>query len=153
MASGARAERDSVEAVITACVERLGYHEIKEEQKEAIVKFVFEGRDVFVCLPTGFGKSLCYYSIPVIYDMLRAEERSCPWLLIVIVSPIIALMKDQVASLEKKGLNAIVVVVDGTDDNTSVQEVIFNIYLLLRKYFFAQRTGTTFFRVRLFLRS
>lgn len=46
MASGARAERDRVEAVITACVERLGYQEIKEEQKEAIVKFVFEGRDV-----------------------------------------------------------------------------------------------------------
>ena len=37
-----------------------------------------------------------------------------------IVSPLIALMKDQVASLEKKGLNAIAVVVDGTDDNTSV---------------------------------
>ena len=30
MASGARAERDRVEAVITACVERLGYQEIKE---------------------------------------------------------------------------------------------------------------------------
>ena len=120
MASGARAERDRVEAVITACVERLGYQEIKEEQKEAIVKFVFEGSDVFVCLPTGFGKSLCYYSIPVIYDMLRAEERSFPWSLIVIVSPLIALMKDQVASLEKKGLNAIAIVVDGTDDNTSV---------------------------------
>lgn len=37
-----------------------------------------------------------------------------------IVSPLIAFMKDQVASLEKKGLNAIAVVVDGTDDNTSV---------------------------------
>lgn len=110
MASGARAERDRVEAVITACVKRLGYQEIKEEQKEAIVKFLFEGKDVFVCLPTGFGKSLCYYSIPVIYDMLQAEERSCPWSLIVIVSPLISLMKDQVASLEKKGLNAIAVV-------------------------------------------
>lgn len=68
--------------------------------------------------------------------MLRAEERSCPWSLIVIVSPLMALMKDQVASLEKKGLNAIAVVVDGTD-NTSVvrgdfQYIFTTLEILLR---------------------
>ena len=37
--------------------------ELKEEQRMAIKAF-FNGRDVFVCLLTGFGKSLCYASLP-----------------------------------------------------------------------------------------
>ena len=37
----------------------LGYCSLKKEQKEIILDFIF-GNDVFVVLPTGFGKSLCY---------------------------------------------------------------------------------------------
>lgn len=104
---------------IKSCVEVLGYKGIKDEQKEAIVKFVLEGQDVFVCLPTGYGKSLCYYSIPILCDNLR-KPAVLPWSLIVIVSPLIALMKDQVASLHQRGLKAVAVTVDGTDYTTSV---------------------------------
>ena len=37
--------------------------QLKEEQKKA-VQAICEGRDVFVWLPTGFGKSLCYQLLP-----------------------------------------------------------------------------------------
>ena len=39
-----------------------GLH-IKDEQKQAI-REVYEGKDVFVWLPTGYGKSVCYESLP-----------------------------------------------------------------------------------------
>ena len=38
--------------------------ELKEEQRMAIKAFFFYGRDVFVCLLTSFGRSLCYASLP-----------------------------------------------------------------------------------------
>ena len=43
-----------------------GYKALHKEQKEAIVYFV-SGRDVFVSLPTGYGKSLCFALLPAIF--------------------------------------------------------------------------------------
>ena len=48
----------------------LCYSSLKDKQKEAIVTFV-SGKDVFVALPTGYGKSLCYmvfFLEPLIYS-------------------------------------------------------------------------------------
>ena len=48
--------------------------ELKEEQRMAIKAFV-NGRDVFVCLLTGFGKSLCYASLPMeVFDILNGQH-------------------------------------------------------------------------------
>ena len=63
--------------------------------QEAIVRDVLAGRDVFALLPTGGGKSLCY-QLPAV---LTAE-------LTVVISPLIALMKDQVDALETGGIPA-----------------------------------------------
>ena len=50
---------DIAEAVRKACVSvAIGYDQLKDEQVNILCTFV-EGRDVFVSLPTGFGKSLC----------------------------------------------------------------------------------------------
>ena len=54
----------------------------------------FSGKDVFVVLPTGFGKSLIYATLPLVYDSLLATRHS----FVVVVSPLTAIMKDQVFS-------------------------------------------------------
>lgn len=66
----------------------------RKGQRE-IIEAVFAGKDVMAILPTGGGKSLCY-QFPAIY--LNK--------LVVVVSPLISLMKDQVSSLQKKGISA-----------------------------------------------
>ena len=54
------------------------------------------------CFPTGSGKSLCYALLPAAFDSLRTSERS----IVIVVSPLTALMKDQVQSLERRGVRA-----------------------------------------------
>ena len=49
----------SIDELITKAAESLGYAGLKPEQKLVLKAFV-GGRDVFVALPTGYGKSLCY---------------------------------------------------------------------------------------------
>lgn len=71
-----------------------GYDEFRPLQKE-IMEAAFAGRDVMAVLPTGAGKSLCY-QLPA---LLREG-------LTVVVSPLIALMKDQVDQLQAAGVAA-----------------------------------------------
>jgi len=63
--------------------------------QQAIVEAVLSGRDVFAALPTGGGKSLCY-QLP----SLLLPQRT------VVVSPLIALMEDQVEGALQNGVPA-----------------------------------------------
>lgn len=71
-----------------------GLEDFRRGQQE-IITSVLQGKDVLAVLPTGGGKSLCY--------QLPAIKLSK---LVVVISPLIALMKDQVASLTRTGIPA-----------------------------------------------
>src|SRR5580692_596327 len=71
-----------------------GFREFREPQGE-VISAVLKGEDVFVVMPTGGGKSLCYQLPAILLDGVT-----------VVVSPLVALMKDQVDALFARGLSA-----------------------------------------------
>lgn len=77
-----------------------GFDDFKPHQ-ESIIQASLSGRDVFAALPTGGGKSLCY-QLPA---LMRAGG-SAGGGLTVVVSPLIALMKDQVDAARASGIKA-----------------------------------------------
>lgn len=85
---------------LTVLKDVFGYHAFRGRQAE-IIEHVAEGGDCLVLMPTGGGKSLCY-QIPAL--MRRQAGRGAG----IVVSPLIALMQDQVAALTEAGVQAAV---------------------------------------------
>ena len=102
------------ESVVKA-VQTLGYEYPTREQLDAVERFVF-GHDVFMSLPTGSGKNVCYACLPLVFDTLRQGGHS----IVVILSPLSALMQDQVASFTKRGLKCVALTYGTADENEDV---------------------------------
>src|SRR6266850_4546344 len=84
----------SLADALTSLREHFGFDEFREGQREVIAT-ILEGKNAVVVMPTGSGKSLCY-QLPAM--MLGGAT--------LVVSPLIALMKDQVDALHARGLPA-----------------------------------------------
>ena len=72
-----------------------GHNNFRGSQ-QTIIDSVLSGKDVLALMPTGGGKSICY-QVPAM-----AKEGLC-----IVVSPLVALIQDQVAQLKRKGVKAV----------------------------------------------
>lgn len=79
----------------TVIQEKFGIEAFREGQEE-VIRAILTGEDVFARMPTGHGKSLCF-QLPAALD----EERTT-----LVISPLIALMRDQIRGLGIRGIKA-----------------------------------------------
>src|ERR1041385_953888 len=84
----------SLTDVVASLRQHFGFEDFREGQRDVIAS-ILEGKDAVVVMPTGSGKSLCYQLPALILDGVT-----------LVVSPLIALMKDQVDALHARGLPA-----------------------------------------------
>ena len=105
--------KKAVDRVIVESIGDLGYEKPRQYQINVLFKFV-SGRDTFISMPTGSGKSVCFASTPIVFDKLKGyytDHSPSPGLcthhcITVVVSPLTALMQDQVSKFQSKGLKA-----------------------------------------------
>src|SRR4051795_6277352 len=90
-----------------ALQEHFGFPGFRRGQREA-VEAALSGRDVLVVMPTGSGKSLCYQLPALLRDDLT-----------IVVSPLVALMQDQVDALRARGLGDRVALVNAQQDGAA----------------------------------
>lgn len=84
---------NAVREAAVAASRTMGYEGMRSEQLQIVESFV-TGHDVLGVLPTGYGKSLCYACLPLVFD--RLLKKPSGFSIALVVSPLVALMKDQV---------------------------------------------------------
>ena len=95
---GAGGDDPRGDAVLTRALAAFGHTSLRPGQAEVIAD-IFGGRPVISVMPTGAGKSLCY-QLPAV---VLGEKGGVT----LVVSPLIALMKDQVDALRARGVTAV----------------------------------------------
>jgi ATP-dependent DNA helicase RecQ len=98
--------------LLGALREHFGFRDFRPGQREAC-QAALADRDVLVVMPTGSGKSLCYQLPALMRDDLT-----------VVVSPLVALMQDQVEALSARGLGDRVAVVNAQRDPAENAEAV-----------------------------
>ena len=93
--SGAPPAWHAASALTSTLQAKFGFPEFRPHQEEVCIA-AFSGDDVLLVMPTGAGKSLCYQLPVVAQDGARA----------IIVTPLLALIEDQVGKLHRQGIAA-----------------------------------------------
>lgn len=113
-------------------------HDVFREGQEPVIQALMEGRSALAVFPTGGGKSLCYQLPALLLDGLT-----------LVVSPLIALMRDQVDALTAKGISA--ARLDSTLDAGQLADVYARLeaHSLKLLYVAPERFANEAFRLRL----
>jgi ATP-dependent DNA helicase RecQ len=114
-----------------------GYDSFRDSQEE-IINSVLDENDTLALLPTGGGKSICY-QVPALVN-----KGIC-----IVISPLIALMKDQVENLQKRGIKALAIFsgMNKREIDIALDNCVYGDYKFL--YVSPERLQTEIFKVRL----
>jgi len=93
-----------LDSAFTKVCGRFGIPNLNKQQEEAIKCIVEHKKDVFVNLPTGFGKSMIFQGLPEVFSTLQSPREKN---IVIVVSPLVSLMKDQVSRLNSLGISSI----------------------------------------------
>jgi ATP-dependent DNA helicase RecQ len=98
-----------------------GFREFREPQGEVISE-ILSGNDLFVVMPTGGGKSLCYQLPAILMDGVT-----------MVVSPLVALMKDQVDALVSRGISATLInsTISGPEQQDRIRRMLAGEYRIV----------------------
>ena len=69
-------ERDRITAIVRVAAAEAGLQDLKPEQIQAILEFI-DGHDIFMPLPTGYGKSLIYGLLPLSSSETHTSAAVC----------------------------------------------------------------------------
>lgn len=97
-----------------------GYDKLKDQQFEIIELLLKQGKDVLGILPTGFGKSMCYM-LPYLITKKN----------VIIISPLIALMKDQQEELIRRKIPVCVLNSDNENKKSDKMEILSGNYKII----------------------
>ena len=78
---------------------QLGHTALEPEQLEVVSQFI-KGKDVFVVLPTGYGKTLCFGVLPLVFNLLRSTNTS----IVAVVTPLVSIMQSMAAEYQSRGM-------------------------------------------------
>ena len=122
----ARVSEENWNAAFEAVKSQFEVPDLLTEQQKAIRSF-FQGKNVFVNLRTGFGKSLIFQCLPIVADIVHNKPRGSS--IIVVISPLWSLMEDQVRYLTSLGIPAIAIKND--EDPDIIQQVLNGDYIVV----------------------
>lgn len=99
-----------MEDLFTSCVSKAKFmlninYELKDKQLECLKEIVVKKSDVISVLPTGYGNTYIYSLLPYLLDLYNNCTKGSH--LVLVVSPLISLMHEQVRKLTANGLSCI----------------------------------------------
>ena len=99
---------------------------LKPKQKEALQSIVFNSQDCLIVLPTGYGKSLIYQMLLLsVFDKITARDLSSKdKSIVIVVSPLNALIDDQMNKLKTFGVNCTSLRVCGNEVDGTFEEKV-----------------------------
>ena len=93
------ATASNIREIVGRAAASLGYSKLKPEQEQAILAFI-SGMYLLLYLPATGNRCVL---LPCVFDLLRGVEKQS---VVIVVSPLVALMKEQAASISSKGISA-----------------------------------------------
>ncbi|XP_069114820.1 ATP-dependent DNA helicase RecQ-like [Argopecten irradians] len=97
----------------SSVLERFAIPVLQEFQKKSF-EALLEGRDVYLSVKTGGGKSLCYQAFQQLWTEKNDGDSNCA---VLVISPLVSIMKEQSDFLESRGFRATYIGKDSSEDN------------------------------------